>query len=214
MQRYRKIALLFSLCALVLVGCVPKTKTGTGADAKVVPVAGLRQAEAPRTRATPIESAIRAAAGSKTGSDGGKMVGMQEQEMRSALARSEASAVQRHGDLLVVVLQGDLAFDTNSAAIRPGVFSEVERMSNVLDRYPKSVIQVGGHTDGQGSEAYNLTLSQQRADAIKNLMAQLGIIQSRIEAAAFGESQPIASNETEAGRKLNRRVEIKIAPAL
>ena len=138
---------------------------------------------------------------------------MQEQEMRTAMAHSKAATIERQGDLLSIHLKGDLAFDTNSSAVRPGLFAEAERMSNVINRYPKTVIQVGGHTDSQGSDTHNQTLSQQRADAVKNLMTQLGVSQDRIEAIAYGESQPIAANETEAGRMMNRRVEIKIAPS-
>jgi outer membrane protein OmpA-like peptidoglycan-associated protein len=141
------------------------------------------------------------------------MMDMQELEMRTALAHSEAAVIERQGDMLAIRLKGDLAFDTNSAAVRPGLFAEVERMTTILNKYPKTVILVGGHTDSQGSEAYNRNLSRQRADAVKNIMTQLGMSQARIEAAAFGESQPIATNDTEAGRMINRRVEIKIAPS-
>jgi len=214
MKWYGEIAMLACLCSFALVSCVPQSKTdkggATGAASGVVPVATGHSAGR-STKSTPIGTAIAAAvAGSASA---GEMMDMQELEMRTTMVHSEAAVMQRQGELLTVSLKGDLAFDKNSAAVRPGLFTEIERMANVLNRYPKTVIQVGGHTDSQGSEASNLTLSQQRADAVKNLMIQLGISQERIESAAYGESKPIDSNETDAGRMMNRRVEIKIAPA-
>jgi len=209
-----KIAMLACFFPVVLVSCVPHTKTDKGgnidAAGGVVPVADGRST-ARSTKPTRIGAAIDAAVGGSASAV--EMMDMQELEMRTAMAHSEAAVIVRQGELLAVSLKGDLAFDKNSAAIRPGLFTEVERLANVLNRYPKTVAQVGGHTDSQGSEAVNLTLSQQRADAVKNLMAQLGVSPERIEAAAFGESKPIASNDTEAGRMTNRRVEIRIAPA-
>lgn len=212
MNWYAKTALLSGLALFMVAGCVPQTKTGKGADGVVVPVADSGQAAGRISKPTRIGVAMSTAVSSGNGSRFGEMMDMQEQEMRSAMAKSEASTIQRQGDLLLVRLKGDLAFDKNSVAVRPGLFAEAERMSNVLNRYPQTVVQVCGHTDSQGSATYNQTLSQQRADAVKNLMVQLGVSQDRIEAVAYGESQPIAANENEAGRMLNRRVEIKIAP--
>jgi outer membrane protein OmpA-like peptidoglycan-associated protein len=71
---------------------------------------------------------------------------------------------------------------------------------------------VEGHTDNKGTDAYNMDLSNRRALAVKNLLVQRGIADSRIEAVAYGETLPVATNDTEAGRQRNRRVEIKIAP--
>jgi outer membrane protein OmpA-like peptidoglycan-associated protein len=81
-----------------------------------------------------------------------------------------------------------------------------------MNQYPNTLIRVEGHTDSRGSNEYNMDLSHRRANAVKNLLVQRGIAGSRIEAVAFGETMPVASNDTEAGRQKNRRVEIKIAP--
>ena len=136
----------------------------------------------------------------------------QERDMRAALANSEAAAIKREGNLLAISLKGDLTFDSNSATVRPGLYSEIDRIANVLYQYPQTVVRVEGHTDSRGSEEYNLDLSQRRANSVKNLLTQRGLTSNRVETMAFGESRPIATNETEAGRQMNRRVEIKIAP--
>jgi outer membrane protein OmpA-like peptidoglycan-associated protein len=79
-------------------------------------------------------------------------------------------------------------------------------------QYPDTLIRVEGHTDSTGTEEYNMDLSARRADSVKNLIVQKGIAPVRLETMAFGESSPVATNDTEAGRQMNRRVEIKIAP--
>ncbi|MEN8264991.1 MAG: OmpA family protein [Nitrospirota bacterium] len=140
------------------------------------------------------------------------MMDNQERDMRQALADSEAAAVRREGNLLAITLRGDITFDHDSAVVRPGLYSEIDRIANVMLQYPDTVIRVEGHTDSTGSEQYNLELSARRAVAVKNLIIQKGINPSGVETVTFGETRPIATNETEAGRQMNCRVEIKIAP--
>jgi len=140
------------------------------------------------------------------------MMDNQEKDMRGALASSDAAAVSREGDLLAVTFKGDVTFDTNSAALRPGLYSEIDRVAGVLTKYPDTLIRVEGHTDSVGSETYNMDLSIRRATAVKNLLVQRGVAENRIEVIGFGKTMPVATNDTEAGRMKNRRVEIKIAP--
>ena len=212
-----KLICLAVVVSLFLVSCAT-TQTNTGKGATYGAAGGavlgavVGQAIGRDTESTLIGAAIGAAAGGLTGAGVGKMMDNQEQEMRDALAASEAAAVRREGDLLAITLKGDVTFDYDSAVVRPGLYSELDRIANVLTRYPKTVILVEGHTDSTGSEEYNLNLSQRRADAVKNLIVQRGVSSARIETMAHGESLPIADNSTEAGRAMNRRVEIKVAP--
>jgi len=164
------------------------------------------------TESTLIGTALGAAVGGAAGAGVGKMMDDQERDMRDALAASEAAAIRREGDLLAVSLKGDVTFDYDSATVRPGLYSEIDRISNVLIKYPQTVIRVEGHTDSTGSENYNMDLSQRRADSVMNIIVQRGVPSTRIETMPYGESMPIADNNTEAGRAMNRRVEIKIAP--
>ena len=186
-----KIIFLIASLSILCVSCAPpQTNTGKGA-------------------------AYGAAGGAVAGAAGagvGKMMDDQERDMREALAASEAAAIRREGDLLAISLKGDVTFDYDSAIIRPGLYSEIDRISNVLIKYPQTVIRVEGHTDSTGSENYNMVLSQRRADSVKNLIVQRGVSLTRIETMPYGESMSIADNSTEAGRSMNRRVEIKIAP--
>jgi outer membrane protein OmpA-like peptidoglycan-associated protein len=140
------------------------------------------------------------------------MMDDQERDMRKAVASSEAASVSREGNLLAVTFKGDVTFDTNSTVLRPGLQSEINRVAGVLSQYPNTLVRVEGHTDSTGTDAYNMDLSNRRAMAVKYLLVQRGIADSRIEAVGYGETLPVATNDTEAGRQRNRRVEIKIAP--
>jgi outer membrane protein OmpA-like peptidoglycan-associated protein len=140
------------------------------------------------------------------------MMDKQEEAMRQELATSNAAAVQREGNLLAVTLKGDVTFPTGSATVQPGLYDEINRIARVLQQYPQTRIRVEGHTDSVGSDASNMDLSRRRAEAVQNLLVQKGVAPSRVNTMAYGETQPIAPNDTEAGRQRNRRVEIKIEP--
>ena len=111
-------------------------------------------------------------------------------------------------------MKSDLTFKYDSAEVRPELVTELIEVANILKQYPETVILIEGHTDSVGTEAYNLDLSNRRANAVKNILVQNGVSSTRLEAIGYGESKPIASNETADGRQKNRRVEIKIAPKL
>jgi len=201
---------------LLLAGCAPQNRAQTGgaygAAGGAAAGALIGQAVGHNTKSTLIGAAIGAAVGGLSGAGVGHMMDQQEQQMRQALAASDAAAVQREGNLLSVVLKGDVSFDSNSAVVRPGLYAEMDRISTVLVQYPQTLIRIEGHTDSVGKEDYNLDLSRRRAEAVKNLIVQRGVDPARMEVVPFGESSPVATNDTEAGRQKNRRVEIKIAP--
>jgi len=216
----RKTSISVFLCVvLLLAGCAaPETQTKTekgaiyGAAGGAVAGAVVGQAIGHSTPSTLIGAAIGAAIGGLGGAGVGKMMDDQERDMRKELATSDAAAVSREGNLLAVTFKGDVTFDTNSTVLRPGLQSEINRVAGVLNQYPNTLVRVEGHTDSRGSDAYNMDLSNRRALAVKYLLVQRGVADSRIEAVGYGETLPVATNDTEAGRQRNRRVEIKIAP--
>lgn len=110
-----------------------------------------------------------------------------------------------------LVLLDNIYFDHDRWSIRPESDPVVRQVGVVLESRPDiALLQVRGHTDGQGSETYNLYLSQKRVDAVVRRLAELGVDPGRLEAVGVGESQPVASNDTTEGRELNRRVEFVI----
>ena len=211
----KALCLIFSI-TLLMSGCAMQTKTqkGTAIGAAGGAVAGalLGQAIGRDTEATLWGAAIGAALGGGTGAGVGRMMDNQERDMREALAASEAASVKREGNLLAIVLKGDLTFDTDSTTVKPGLHSELDRIAKVMVNYPQTLIRVEGHTDSVGSDAYNQDLSERRAGNVRNLLAQRGISINRMQVIGYGESMPVANNQTEAGRQMNRRVEIKVAP--
>jgi len=213
----KKTCIAFLLCGLLAAGCAgPQTKTQKGAvyGAAGGAVAGAiaGQVIGHDTKGTLIGAAIGAAVGGLGGAAVGRMMDNQEKDMRDALASSEAAAVSRDGNLLAVTFKGDVTFDTDSTVVRPGLHSEITRVAGVLKQYPETFIRVEGHTDSVGSAEYNQDLSTRRANAVKTLLVQQGVAENRMEVVGFGETMPVATNDTEAGRQMNRRVEIKIVP--
>jgi len=210
---------VFLSLLLILAGCAaPETQTKTqkgavyGAAGGAAAGAIAGQVIGRDTKGTLICAAIGAAVGGLGGAGVGRMMDNQERDMREALAKSEAAAVTREGNLLAVTFKGDVTFDTNSTVVRPGLYSELNRVAGVLSQYPQTLVRVEGHTDSVGTNEYNQDLSVRRAMAVKNLLVQRGIADSRIDSVGYGETMPVATNENETGRQRNRRVEIKIAP--
>lgn len=213
----RKLFIFSILAAFLLTGCTaPQTKTQKGAaygsagGAAVGAIVG--QAAGGDTESTLLGAGIGAAVGGLAGAGVGKMMDKQEQEFNQALAASNAAAVRREGNLLSIVLSGDVTFDTGSAQIKPGLHDELRRIAEIMRQYPQTRIQVEGHTDSRGSEQNNLALSRRRAEAVRDYLMQNGVASSRIQVAAYGESKPVADNSTAYGRQQNRRVEIKVVP--
>jgi len=143
--------------------------------------------------------------------DAGTLTDSLERDLSQAVETSRTAMVFREKNLLVVTLSGDAVFNMNSATVKTAAGSEIHSIANVIAQHPNSFVRVEGHTDSRGSEFNNMLLSKDRAEAVKNLLIQRGVDASRIEIIPFGESKPLISNQTEAGRRKNRRVEIKIA---
>ena len=116
------------------------------------------------------------------------------------------------GKAILVNLPNGVTFDTDSTVIKPGFRDTLDKVAQSLVQFPDSLIDVYGHTDSTGSESYNQALSERRAQSVADYLSSHGVQAARIATRGFGETQPIASNDTEEGRAANRRVEIKLVP--
>jgi len=208
----RIITVIVSLAlAIWLFACAGPTHqergTKTGALIGAAGGAILGQIIGGNTEATLLGAGIGAAVGGISGHQIGAYMDRQEQELRTAMAASEAASIRRTQNVLSTTFQSEFLFDFNSSTLKPGAYREVGRVANVLNNYPQTTIRVEGHTDSKGSEAYNQTLSERRAQAVKSALTQKGVNPPRIQIVGFGESQPISSDDV-----INRRVVIVIIP--
>ncbi|WP_299943684.1 OmpA family protein [uncultured Microbulbifer sp.] len=157
--------------------------------------------------------------GALTGALGGAAIGggigyyMDQQEM-ALRQRLEGTGVgvQREGDNIRLIMPGNITFGTNRSDIRPGFYDTLDSVTVVLQEFDKTAIRVSGHTDSTGSDVYNQTLSEQRANSVAGFFSRNGLSSGRLQAIGYGERYPLAGNDSEAGRQANRRVELELLP--
>jgi outer membrane protein OmpA-like peptidoglycan-associated protein len=128
-------------------------------------------------------------------------------QLEQELADLEAEQTERG---LIMTLR-EVLFEVDGAQLQPGAESALQRIAQVLNEHPERNLLIEGHTDSTGAAAYNQQLSEQRAEAVRAALAERGIDRSRVETRGLGESYPVASNESAAGRQMNRRVEIIVS---
>jgi len=133
-------------------------------------------------------------------------------QLEAELAELKASQIPaKETERGIVLTLGDVFFAYNKAEVQSGGRGKIEKVATFLHKNPERTVAIEGHTDSRGSDEYNLDLSQRRADAVRFLLVSNGIDSARIQAKGMGEHYPIASNDNDGGRQLNRRVEIIIA---
>ena len=136
-------------------------------------------------------------------------------QLKPEMDRGDISIDKRASDnALIVNMTSSTGFDTNSAVIKPGFTPTLDKISRVLNQYGKTTVTVTGHTDSVGSDAANQTLSAKRAQSVLDYFASKNVNPVRLAAYGRGEAAPRADNATEAGRALNRRVELLIEPVV
>ena len=159
---------------------------------------------------------VGAALGALAGGGVGYYMDEQQRELEAQLARERAAhelEIQRmKDDSLKLTLSNEVSFDFDSAALKYDFKSTLNKLAATIAKYNKTVVHVIGHTDNVGSEEYNQRLSLRRANAVADYLIGHGVAANRIYVEGRGESSPRASNATEAGRQLNRRVEIFLKP--
>jgi outer membrane protein OmpA-like peptidoglycan-associated protein len=154
---------------------------------------------------------IGAGAGGLAGGAVGGYMDYQEAQLRKRLQGTGVS-VTRVGNDIVLNMPSNITFPTNQDAIKAEFYDVLNSVSLVCKEYDKTIIQVMGHTDNTGSDAFNLSLSQRRAASVGGYLRSQGVNPTRIITEGFGEQYPAADNATPEGRKLNRRVELRLSP--
>jgi outer membrane protein OmpA-like peptidoglycan-associated protein len=136
----------------------------------------------------------------------------EKQELRSKLVEQLNLILEtRDSARGLIVNMSDVLFDSGKFTLRPGAREKLAKLSGVVLAYPSLQLAVEGHTDNVGSNEYNMNLSDNRANSVRDYLIQQGIIASSVRARGFGESRPVATNDTAAGRQENRRVELIVS---
>ncbi|MBO9725884.1 MAG: OmpA family protein [Novosphingobium sp.] len=152
--------------------------------------------------------------GAGIGGVAGGVVGYQMDKQIKELKEDTAGSgidVTQEGDGILLNLP-DVTFAVNSTEISPSFQAALDNVAQSMTKYPDSLIDVYGHTDSTGSDAYNLDLSKRRADSVARYLIMRGVSSARIQTQGMGKNYPVADNTTPEGRAKNRRVEIKITP--
>jgi outer membrane protein OmpA-like peptidoglycan-associated protein len=183
--------------------------TGAAIGAAVGAVLGIATSKDKKDRKA------RALKGAGIGAIAGGGVGyymdVQEAKLRQQLENTGVS-VTRNGDNIILNMPSNITFEVNKSNVKPNFVEILSSVTLVLNEYKSTMIEVAGHTDSTGSDSYNQMLSQQRAQAVSNILMRNGVQAVRIDTVGYGESRPIASNSTPQGRQQNRRVELTLLP--
>lgn len=220
-----KITTLLLTTTLVISGCASDgsstgsrgmTNMETGALIGVVggAVIGAAAYKKDRTKG----AIVGAVGGGLAGGAVGAYMDTQKRDLEKNLANEikngQAKIDKLPNDVVRVTMTSSTAFDTNATEIKPGFHGAMDKIADVVVRYGKTTLTIVGHTDNVGSDQQNQQLSERRAASVAHYLEGKNVNGMRLALQGKGESAPIASNTTEAGRQANRRVEIYVEPVV
>lgn len=207
MRSIQKTLTSIAAVAIILAGCKSMNKTTKGA---IIGTAGGGAVGAVIGKAagnTALGAIIGAAVGGATGAVIGHKMDKQAKQIESSVPGAK---VERVGEGINVEFSEKILFAFGQYALSASAASNLDKLATVLKEYPDTDIEVQGHTDSKGADDYNMTLSEKRATTVANYLKGKGIPASRIRTKGFGETAPVATNDTEEGRAQNRRVNFLI----
>ena len=216
-----KLAALAATVAAFTAGCATytgqtddpndpnRTQRGALIGAAIGAAAGLLSGD------DAVERRQRAMVGAGIGALAGGGIGAYQDKQEAELRRQTAGTgigVSREGDVIKLNLPDGVTFDFNKADLKPQFYPALNNVASTLREYNQTIVEVSGHTDSKGTDEYNQGLSERRAASVGNYLTGQGVQRERLEIVGFGKTRPIASNDTDLGRALNRRVEIRVVP--
>jgi outer membrane protein OmpA-like peptidoglycan-associated protein len=176
--------------------------------AKVLLAARTNEAELARQKAEEQSTLLAAkTAEAQKAADAAKAAEARANKLEAEVAQLHATKSERG----LIITLGDVLFDTGKAELKGGAVVTISKIADFMKTYPTRKLLVEGFTDSRGSDAYNLDLSERRANAVRTALTASGVSSERLAMRGYGESYPVASNETPEGRQLNRRVEVIIS---
>lgn len=191
--------------ALTFAGCSSMKQQGAAIGAGVG--AGVGGVIGNQTGSTARGAIIGAVIGGAAGAVIGHQMDQQAKEIQVAIP---GATVERVGEGIQVTFDSGLLYDFDSDRIRPDAAANLRNLAASLVKYPNTDALIVGHTDATGADDYNARLSERRAESASRFLSQEGVKSSRLRTSGRGEFEPIATNDTEAGRQANRRIEVAI----
>ena len=207
MKTMKHFLILFSAISIIAAGCKTMTKSQKGAAIGVAGGGAVGAVVGKALGNTAMGAIIGAAAGGVAGTIIGKKMDQQADDMKKVLDEAE---VKRVGEGIVVNFKEKVLYGFDRSALSSNAQQNLNKLVDVLKKYPDTNIEILGHTDNKGSDAYNMDLSQKRAGSAANYLKNNGISSSRVTTRGMGETDPVATNDTDEGRAANRRVEFVI----
>lgn len=192
-------------------GQTVRSNTRTGAIAGALGGAVLGYLSNDKSEQGRKNALIGAGVGALAGAGVGAYMDKQQEQLRRQLADTGVT-VTRQGDNIVLNMPSDVTFAFDRSDIQPQFDRVLDEVAGTLNQYPSTTVDVVGHADSTGTDAYNQALSERRASAVAAYLTSRNVLPARLYVAGMGERQPIASNDTDAGRAQNRRVEIILRP--
>jgi outer membrane protein OmpA-like peptidoglycan-associated protein len=201
------LSIALALSAMAFQGCDSLTKTQKGAGIGAAAGGVLGAIIGRKAGNTAVGAVLGGAIGGTAGGFIGRRMDKQAAEIKNSIPSAE---VIREGEGIIVKFDSGILFDFDSNTLKAAAKENIKTLANSLNQYPGTDVKVIGHTDNKGTEAYNMSLSERRAAAVKAFAVAQGVPSTRLVTVGKGFSEPIADNTTEAGRAANRRVEIVI----
>ena len=206
-NRSLRFVALVTLALVQLTGCASWSNKTKGAAAGATAGAVVGGVIGNQTGSTTRGAIIGAVIGGTVGAVIGHQMDQQAKEIQQNIP---GAIVTRVGEGIAVTFASGLLYDFDSDAIKPTAAQNLSTLAASLDKYPNTDILIVGHTDATGADSYNMGLSQRRASSALSYLVGRGVSSGRLRSTGRGESEPIASNDSEAGQSQNRRVEIAI----
>lgn len=202
----RSCVALVLIASFLMMGCgassaVKGGAIGAGAGAVIGGIIGKQAGN------TAVGAIIGAAVGGTAGALIGHYMDKQAEEIQNDI---KGAKVERVGEGIKITFDSGILFESGKSNLQPVAKANIDKLSVILNKYKDTNILIEGHTDSDGTEEFNQKLSESRANSVANDAKGQGVVGSRITTVGYGETQPVASNDTAEGKKLNRRVEIAI----
>ncbi|HEY0897348.1 MAG TPA: OmpA family protein [Sphingobacteriaceae bacterium] len=201
------LSLALACSAMVFEGCAKATKTQKGAVIGAATGGTIGALIGKKAGNTAVGAIIGGAIGGTAGAYIGKRMDKQAKEIEQTVPNAE---VIRTGEGIIVKFDSGILFDVDKSDLKPNAMTNIQNLATSMKNNPETNILIIGHTDADGSDSYNMSLSERRARSVKNYAMMQGVEASRLKIEGRGESEPIASNDSAEGKSQNRRVEIVI----